>query len=94
MGTRKEKIARRVGKGNNILIQEKEVDKKEIKNLKRKKSSSRDIKNANIYTKREMENKINPRNYKKNKKTDKGSGIDKKKKETEKKQENKKKQKG
>ena len=68
--------------------------REEEKKLERKGNLSRNIEDTNIYTKREVENKINPRNYQKNKKTNKGSCIEKKKKETEGKQENKKKQKG
>ena len=87
------------GEGHKIVEKERpERERKskeeEKKNWKGKKSLSRNIEDANIYTKREVENKINPRNYQKNKKTDKGGGVKKKKKETEGKQENKKKQKG
>ena len=83
MGIRQYKSFRKVGKGNKKWRRK--------KNWKGKTSLSRNIEDANIHTKREVENKINPRNYQKNKKTDKGSCIEKKKKETEGKQENKKK---
>jgi hypothetical protein len=37
--------------------------REEEKKLERKGNLSRNIEDANIYTKREVENKINPRNY-------------------------------